>query len=65
MRLTPHNETIGSYKNHSIYDDGVIVKTSRGIIHFPERLIMQQFENPDLVTDTALLNVASSFKPTA
>jgi len=63
MRLSPHNETIGNYKDHSIYDDGVVVKTSGGFINFPKVLIMQQFEDPDMVSDNELLNVASSFKP--
>jgi hypothetical protein len=63
MRLAPHNNLIGDYKNHSIYNEGVVVKTSGGIIRFPEALIMQQFETPELVTDHALLQTASSFKP--
>ena len=63
IRLMPHNHGIGNYKDHSIYDEGVIVKTSGGIIHFPMGLVMQQFENPELVSDNALLKVASSFKP--
>jgi len=63
MRLIPHNNAIGNYKDHSIYDDGVMVKTSGGFIHFPTVLIMQQFEDPDHVSDYALVQVASSFKP--
>jgi hypothetical protein len=63
MRLTPHNNSIGNYKDHSIFDDQVMVKTTGGIINFPTGLIMQQFEDPELVSDNALLNVASSFKP--
>ncbi len=63
MRLMPHDNAIGNYKDHSIYDEGVIVKTSGGIIHFPQGLVMQQFESPELVTDNALLKVASTFKP--
>jgi hypothetical protein len=63
MRITPHNNSIGDYRNHSAYDEGVMVKTSGGTIHFPMELVMQQFENPELVTDTVLLNTAVSFKP--
>jgi hypothetical protein len=63
MRLSQHNLSIGDYKNHFAYDTGVIVKTSRGTICFPEALIKQQFEDPDLVTDNALLELALSFNP--
>jgi len=63
MRLEQHNKSIGDYKNHSIYDEGVMVKTTCGIIRFPQKLIMQQFENPDSVSDHALIETASSFKP--
>jgi hypothetical protein len=63
IRLEQHDKSIGGYKNHSIYDDGVIVKTTSGIIHFPEALILQQFAEPEMVTDHALLDIASSFKP--
>ena len=62
MRLTPHNEFIGDYKDHSIFDEGVMVKTSGGIIRFPNTVIMQQFEDPGLVSDVALLEMALSFK---
>jgi hypothetical protein len=63
MRIAQHNNSIGDYKNHSAYDEGVMVKTSGGTIRFPMELVMQQFENPDLVTDTVLLNTVVSFKP--
>jgi hypothetical protein len=63
MRLAQHDESIGDYKNHSIYDEGVIVKTTSGTIHFPETLIMQQFAEPEQVTDHELIFVASSFRP--
>jgi len=63
MRLAEHNNSIGDYKNHSVYSEGVMVKTSGGTIRFPETLIMLQFEAPELVTAHALLETASSFKP--
>jgi hypothetical protein len=63
MRIAQHNASIGDYKNHSAHDEGVMVKTSGGTISFPMELVMQQFENPELVTDTVLLNTAISFKP--
>jgi hypothetical protein len=40
-----------------------MVKTTGGTIRFPLDLIVQQFENPELITDMALLNTAISFKP--
>jgi hypothetical protein len=52
-----------SFKNHCVYDEGVIVKTTPGIIRFPEALIMQQFEDTDLATGNALLRIVISFKP--
>jgi len=63
MRLADHDKSIGDYKNHVIYDEGVMVKTTGGTIRFPLDLIVQQFENPELITDMALLNTAISFKP--
>jgi len=63
IRLEPHNTAIGDYKNHSFYDDGVMVKTTGGIIRFPETLIMQQFHHPELISDNLLLEVSSSFNP--
>jgi hypothetical protein len=63
MRLAQHNEVIGDYKDHRINHTGVLVKTTGGAIHFPETLIMQQFENPDLINDNHLLETISSFKP--
>jgi hypothetical protein len=63
MRLAPHNNSIGDYKNHSFYDDGVMVKTTGGIIRFPETLIMQQFHDPEKISDKLLLEVSSSFNP--
>ena len=63
MRIAQHNTLIGDYKNHIAFDEGVIVKTSGGTIRFPMDLVMQQFENPELVTDAVLLNTAVSFKP--
>jgi len=63
MRLAQHNSTIGDYKDHSVYDEGVMVKTSAGTVRFPLTLIMQQFESPELVSDAVLLSIASSFKP--
>jgi hypothetical protein len=63
MRIAQHNTLIGDYRNHSAYDEGVMVKTTSGTISFPMELVMQQFENPELVTDTVLLNTAILFKP--
>jgi hypothetical protein len=63
MRLAHHDKSIGDYKNHSINDEAVMVKTTGGTIRFPIELIMQQFENPELVTDAVLLHTTSSFKP--
>jgi hypothetical protein len=63
MRLADHDKSIGDYKNHSLNGEGVIVKTTGGTIYFPFELIIQQFENPELVSDTALLNTTNSFKP--
>jgi hypothetical protein len=63
MRIAEHNRAIGDYKDHSIYDTGVMVKTTGGAIRFPATLVLQQFEAPELVTDNTLLEVVSSFKP--
>ena len=64
MRLAHHNKVIGDYKDHKIKHTDVLVKTTGGVISFPETLIMQQFENPDLINDHVLLETIGSFKPT-
>jgi hypothetical protein len=62
MRLAKHDSTIGDYKDHAVNEVEVIVKTSRGTIRFPQSLVMQQFEAPELITEDDLANVASFFK---
>ena len=63
IRLAPFNAAIGDYKNHSNYENGVMVKTTSGVIHFPESLIIDQFKEPELVTESTLFETALSFKP--
>jgi hypothetical protein len=63
IRLAPYNALIGDYKNHTTYDEGVMVKTSEGTIHFPKSLITEQFKSPELVNDETLTDIALSFKP--
>ncbi len=62
IRLSDHNFTIGDYKDHTVSDDEVVVKTTAGIIRFPESLIMQQFEAPELITSHQLTSTVSSFR---
>ena len=62
IRLEKHNSPIGNYKNHTVYDNGVIVKTSNGSITFPQPLIIRQFESPELITDDELASVAALFR---
>jgi hypothetical protein len=62
IRLVKHNPSIGDYKNHTIHDTEVIVKTSGGTIRFSQSLIMQQFEEPELITENELANAATLFK---
>jgi hypothetical protein len=61
IRLSKFDSSIGNYKNHAIYDDEVIVKTSQGHIRLPAALVMQQFEAPELITDEQLKKVAQWF----
>jgi len=63
IRLAPYNPSIGDYKNHSNYDNGVMVKTTGGTICFAESLIIEQFRAPELVSETILLETASTFNP--
>ncbi len=63
IRLAPFNSLIGNYKNHTIYGDGVMVKTSGGSIDFSESLVMNQFNSPELITDHVLTEVAKNFRP--
>jgi len=62
MRLSHHNKLIGDYKNHAVTNNDVIVKTSTGSITFTRKLIMQQFEDPELISNDALSVIASSFR---
>ncbi len=63
MRLAKYNNVIGDYKDHRVNDAEVLVKTTGGAICFPQSLIMQQFENPDLINDHLLCQTIASFKP--
>jgi hypothetical protein len=62
IRLEKHDPAIGGYKNHSESDRGIIVKTTGGSILFPQALIMQQFESPELIGDNELAAIASLFR---
>lgn len=62
IRLSGNYPAIGNYKDHTIYDAGVVVKTSGGTINFPVELVMQQFSEPETISDNDLQEVASSFK---
>ena len=64
IRLEKYDSTIGDYKDHAIYDDEVIVKTSGGTIRFPEHLVLRQFESPELISDAELQKTAMWFKAT-
>ncbi len=62
IRTVKYNTSIGDYKNHTVFDTGVIVKTSGGTIKFTKSLILQQFEHPELITDGELADTASLFR---
>lgn len=62
IRLENHDPAIGDYKNHTVYDNGVKVKTTRGSITFPESLVLQQFETPEMITDDQLADIALLFR---
>lgn len=63
MLLANIDQSIGSYKDHSIKDEEVKVKTTGGILYFPKNIIMQQFENPELVSADDLNDLINTFKP--
>lgn len=62
IRLVPHNFMIGDYKNHSVFDTGVMVRTSGGSISIPKGIVIQQFENPGSITDSELAKAALLFR---
>jgi hypothetical protein len=62
IRLEKYDSAIGAYKDHTVYDDEVIVKTSGGTIRFPEHLVLRQFESPELITDAELQKTSMWFK---
>lgn len=62
IRLSEFNTQIGNYKDHSEHDDGVVVITSRGHINFPRSMVMQQFNDPEMITRGELLSIADTFK---
>ncbi|OCX50851.1 hypothetical protein BEL04_19175 [Mucilaginibacter sp. PPCGB 2223] len=63
IRLAQIGPHIGDYKDHAIYTDTVIVKTTLGHITFSKSLIKAQFNQPELISDTELKNAAATFKP--
>lgn len=62
IRLEKYDSAIGAYKDHTVYDDEVIVKTSGGTIRFPDHLVLRQFESPELITDAELQKTAMWFR---
>ncbi|MGZ3764859.1 MAG: hypothetical protein ACXVA2_09350, partial [Mucilaginibacter sp.] len=64
IRLEKHAPSIGNYKNHTVYDNGVIVKTTSGSIKFPQSLVIQQFETPERITEADLADTATLFRNT-
>lgn len=62
IRLEKHNPTIGGYKNHTEFDEGVMVKTSGGSIEFPKELVEQQFHDPERITEKELEKTAQLFR---
>ena len=62
IRLEKHNPAIGGYKNHTEFDEGVMVRTSGGSIKFPKDLVEQQFRDPERITDKELERTALLFR---
>lgn len=62
IRLEKHNPAIGGYKNHTEFDEGVIVRTSGGSIEFPKDLVEQQFHDPERITEKQLEKTALLFR---
>ena len=62
IRLSQHNYLIGDYKYHSVFDNGVMVKTSGGSINFPTQIVLQQFEDPAKISDDELSQMALRFR---
>ncbi|WP_295773053.1 hypothetical protein [uncultured Mucilaginibacter sp.] len=62
IRLADFNASIGDYKDHIPHEFGVMVKTTKGHINFSRQLIMQQFNNPALIDEPQLKEVALLFK---
>ncbi|MDN3549421.1 hypothetical protein [Mucilaginibacter aquaedulcis] len=64
IRLSQYNHLIGNYKNHSVFDTGVVVKTSSGSVKLPLGIVQRQFENPGSISDSELATLALLFKHT-
>jgi hypothetical protein len=62
IRLAKHDESIGGYKDHAVYDSEVIVRTSGGSIIFPQSIVVRQFQSPELITENELVQMAKQFK---
>ena len=62
IRLSQYNYLIGDYKYHSVFDTGVMVKTSGGSISFPTQIVLQQFESPTTISDEELSQIALRFR---
>ena len=63
MRLSSYNKKIGDYRGHMLRNGYVFVKTTGGSLRFTTEMILQQFENPDLVSHETLAQTAALFKP--
>lgn len=63
IRLSHFNPLIGDYKDHTVYDTGVIVKTTHGNITLSRALIMRQFNEPENIGDEELIVLTMLLKP--
>jgi hypothetical protein len=62
IRLEQHDPAIGDYKDHSVYDNGVLVKTTGGSIRISQSLVIQQFETPESISENELASIAALFR---
>ncbi|ETZ19146.1 hypothetical protein [Pedobacter sp. V48] len=62
IRLQELNPAVGEYISHKKTDDGILVRSSTGVIAMPEDILFRQFNDPATISQHEVLGLQAGFK---
>jgi hypothetical protein len=62
IRVAMLDADVGHYLDHKIYDTGIVVKMSKGIMKLSTIAVVLQQLHPDKINDGHLKDIAGSFR---